>query len=197
MNTKLYRNTQNYIVKIEEDSVFVEIGSASHQEGSTLYYADLAHQYNTILHTVDLNNTPENMLANWKQHFACQWHAGVGSDWCHNYASNIGKKISFLYLDNFDYMYSPPDGFIEQITKYKEKFNIDMTNRACQIEHFKQILFLTPWLADDCVVIMDDTYLWNECWVGKCGPVVVYLQTQGFKIIDENYLSFEVVMRRG
>jgi len=72
MNTKLYRNTQKYIVNVEKDSVFVEIGSSSHREGSTLYYADLAHQYNTILHTVDLNNTPENMLATWKHHFACQ-----------------------------------------------------------------------------------------------------------------------------
>ena len=35
------------------------------------------------------------------------------------------------------------------------------------IEHFKQILSLESWLAPGALVGMDDTYLFNDCWIGN------------------------------
>ena len=61
-----------------------------------------------------------------------------------------------------------------------------MNNNNCQIEHFKQIYYLFPWLADKCIVIFDDTYCYNECWLGKNGPGVIFLQANGFEIVKKN-----------
>ena len=72
---------------------------------------------------------------------------------------------------------------VESIYK---KNNLVMNNNNCQIEHFKQIYYLFPWLADKCIVIFDDTYCYNECWLGKNGPGVIFLQANGFEIVKKN-----------
>jgi hypothetical protein len=64
-----------------------------------------------------------------------------------------------------------------------KKNNLNFNNNNCQIEHFKQIYFLYPWLHKDCLVIFDDTVTINDCWIGKNGPGVVFLQSMGFDII--------------
>jgi len=115
------------------------------------------------------------------------WYTGIaGSEWCKNYSTVVDKKISLLLLDNFDYIYdvsnlAPHEA--DQIIEYKEKYNIDMNNQNCQIEHFTQAMYLIPYLTDDAIVIFDDTYLYNDCWIGKCGAIVVYLQSLGFEIL--------------
>jgi hypothetical protein len=195
----IQKHSHNFLTRVDVDSVFVEIGSAFHEEGSTNYFGDLAQQYSTILHTVDMNSTEVK-----KTHLAIVRHTGIGSEWCANYGNTIGKKISCLYLDNFDYIWDveqikkdPTDWIAQQVRDYKSKYNIDMNNNACQVEHMNQILSLTPYLADNCVVTLDDTYTINDCWVGKCGPVVVYLQTQGFKIVRNINFTYEAILKRG
>ena len=122
-----------------------------------------------------------------KNHPSIVWHTGVaGSDWCKNYSTVVNKKISLLLLDNFDYINNTSDlapHEAEQVIEYREKYNIDMNNQNCQIEHFTQALYLIPHLTNNAIVVFDDTYLYNDCWIGKCGPVVVYLQSLGFEIL--------------
>ena len=199
----LYKQTHEYIQSVQPGDVFVEIGSSPHyRDGSSYYYGDLAQAHNTVLHTVDIDNTVLPGVV----HPAIHWHSAVGSEWCNNYVTNVGKKIACLYLDNFDYIWDVRtinEDIQKQIDDYRTLYNVEMNNRACQIEHMKQMIALLPWMADQSVVALDDTYLHNECWVGKCGPVVVYLQTQGYKIVAENtdpYATaprkFEVILRR-
>lgn len=199
----LYKQTHEYIQSVQPGDVFVEIGSSpTYKDGSSWYYGNLAQTYNTVLHTVDINNNCPNRIT----HSAINWYVDFGSKWCAEYARHVGKKIACLYLDNFDYIWDVNniDQFIQkQIDDYRTSYNVEMNNRACQIEHMKQMVALLPWMADQSVIILDDTYLLNECWVGKCGPVVVYLQTQGYKILAENTdlhapqpRKFEVILRR-
>lgn len=160
----IFATTHTFIDNINPDSVIVEIGS-DRGGGSTEYFADIAQKYNTVLHTVDINSDASTRI----KHSAIQWHVAVGSEWCKSYSS-IAKNISVLYLDNFDYKWNITD---------------EQSNNDCQIEHFKQIYHLYPWLTDDCVVICDDTYQYNGCWVGKCGAVVIFLQSMGFEILHK------------
>jgi hypothetical protein len=66
---------------------------------------------------------------------------------------------------------------------YRDNWNIEMNNQQCQIEHLAQLIHLEPFFDQECVIGFDDTYLYNDCWIGKCGPAVVYLLTLGYKIV--------------
>lgn len=226
-----FQETHNFLSQIDPGSVFVEIGS-DRLEGSTLYFANLAKEYNTILHTVDITTEPQSRI----YHDSIEWYVGVGSEWCKDVWPTVNKKISLLYLDNFDYNWdtgSNPQSVMpeiwnkiqydnikgkdwpEEFTKFKllpiwiqqeilelhgmslELINTDiediytrnnliLNNNNCQIEHFKQIHYLFPYLSDKCLIVFDDTYLVNECWIGKNGPGVIFLQANGFNIIKKN-----------
>jgi hypothetical protein len=71
-----------------------------------------------------------------------------------------------------------------QKKQYREQFGITMNNQNCQIEHLKQMLSLYPYMAQNSIVICDDTYLSNDCWIGKCGPVVTFLLAHGYRIVN-------------
>jgi hypothetical protein len=121
----------------------------------------------------------------------------IGSAWASTYSEKIAKPISLLYLDNFDYIWDVtdiPDWIHLQIKEYKKQFNVVMNNRNCQIEHFKQILSLESWLAPGALVGMDDTYLFNDCWIGKSGPGVIYLLSLGYTL--EHYSGKFVILRK-
>jgi hypothetical protein len=164
--------------QVAPDSIFLEIGS-DRNEGSTKFLADIARNHGTVLHTVDIDNQKAKAFS----HPSIMWHTGKGSEWTKTEYPKIGKKISLLYLDNFDWNYWPketPDWVYSQINEYKEKFNIDMTNENSEQEHLEQARNLLPWLSDSAVVLCDDTFQINDKWDGKCGLVVPYLQQFGF-----------------
>jgi hypothetical protein len=45
--------------------------------------------------------------------------------------------------------------------------------------------------------MFDDTYRYNDCWIGKCGPAVVYLLALGFEIVRDEEREFGIIMIRG
>ena len=59
---------------------------------------------------------------------------------------------------------------------------LSISNDDSQLEHFKQVYHLVPWLDDDCLIILDDSPRAGGVWYGKGGPCVSLLQTVGFKI---------------
>jgi hypothetical protein len=69
-----------------------------------------------------------------------------------------------------------------------------MSNQACQTEHMAQILALRGCLNRHSTIVMDDTYCINDCWIGKCGPVVVYLKAQGWQVVHQT-LDCGVIMQ--
>ena len=70
--------------------------------------------------------------------------------------------------------------------RYKD-FGFEFSNNNCQIEHLKQLLLLYPFFTEDCLIVFDDTFEYNNCWIGKNGPGVVFLQTKGFETIFKNH----------
>lgn len=239
----LFKKTHNYITNIDPESVIVEIGS-DRGEGSTLYFAELAKQYNIILHTVDVLANAQKEIS----HPSICWHTAIGSNWCQDTYPQINKKISVMYLDNFDYLWNnnridntvdpalwnkskydavkgvdwptefckfenlPPefqnevtfpityDSMMQEMRAQYKEFGFRLTNSECQLEHFKQLFYLHDWLADDCVVIFDETFRYNDCWIGKNGPGVVLLQTLGFRIVVEDTrggLERAIILKRG
>lgn len=163
--------------------VFVEIGSDRY-EGSTALLAHSAALHGTQLISVDHSNDAQRRLGAALP--AVQWVQANGSTWAREFAQ---QKITIdcLSLDNFDYMYNTGDlewhsGLQTQVETYRQ-MGIEMNNVNCQVEHLQQLLALYPRLSDHAVVIFDDTYQYQDCWIGKCGPGVVYLLANDWEIL--------------
>ena len=166
---------------VESSTVWLEIGS-ERGEGSTLALAGQAQRWGTVLHSVDISDSCYRNV----RHPALICHVSRGSDWAKNYGINIDRSISLLHLDNFDCIwdvYNIQKYIRDQIKSYADNFGEIMNNRRCQIEHLLQVLHLQSWLSPDCMVVMDDTYLYNGSWTGKCGAAAVYLEIQGFELV--------------
>jgi hypothetical protein len=178
----LFRTAEHYFKTASPDDIIVEIGTTRGTDGSTQYFDQLAKQKGTMLHSVDIDD---------RQYIFQSLESTVGyclagSIWATTVLPTLNKKISLLYLDNYDYDYNigATTWVDDQKIEYQTKYNINLNNQDCVIEHLKQIIALLPYLAEHSTVICDDTYLSNGCWIGKCGAVVPYLVANGFSIVN-------------
>ena len=198
-----FKLAEKYL-QVSPETVFVEIGSDRY-EGSTEYFANLAQQNNIVLHTVDLSAEPQDRINRNSIISNIIWHRATGSTWAAEVFPILNKKISLLYLDNFDYNWNisrQNDNIELQKAQYREEFGLEMTNQNCQIEHLRQMMALYPYMSDRSVIICDDTYTSNDCWIGKCGPAVIYLLANGYQIVEQEAggdagYSYGVVLIRG
>lgn len=189
---KIYKSIVNHLPETAS-GVFVEIGS-ERGEGSTIAMSSWAHNFDTKLITVDIapdaKNNLEGSIPN------TEFVISSGSAWAKE-VSNTNLRISVLYLDNFDYIWDINDvsaAIRQQIHQYAGQ-GIVMSNQNCQKEHMSQIMALYPLLTPDAVVAFDDTYCLNDCWVGKCGPAVVFMLAQGWSVVEQT-LDCGVIMKR-
>jgi len=180
-----------HVSAVSSASVIVEIGSYRFED-STVVLDRLAQKNNTKLLSVDISSKPCERIG--AEVSNTEFIIGQGSVWAKNY---VGPAISVLYLDNFDYEYDVNNILEAQIkqAEFYQSMGMEMNNNNCQIEHMCQLLFLYPHLTADAIVIFDDTYQINQCWVGKCGPGVIYLQAQGWKIL-EHTTDAGVILKR-
>lgn len=189
---RVYQHIGTYIHSTA-NGVFVEIGS-DRGEGSTAWLDALAAEHSKKLITVDISGKArghlESKLTNTE--FVVQ----SGSDWADDFAHN-STDIDVLYLDNFDYIWDINEvrpAIQIQMADYASR-GTPMTNQACQIEHLKQLMLLYPCLTSTAVVAFDDTYCYNDCWIGKCGPAVVYLLACGWEVVHQT-LDCGVILTR-
>jgi cephalosporin hydroxylase len=196
-----FKKAEQWLPTVKSDSVFVEIGSDRY-EGSTTYFADLAVRNGTVLHTVDLLKDPQERVNRNGIVPGITWHQADGVEWSRTVYPTINKPISCLYLDNFDYNWNVtqhnPD-IEKQKQEYMEQWGIVMNNQNCQVAHLQQMMALLPYMAEQSIVVCDDTYLSNDCWIGKCGAVVVFLQAHGYCIVDTENVggySYGVILLR-
>lgn len=179
----IFQRLKSHITDVPPDSIFVEIGSDRY-EGSTEELNRLAGMYQTRLITVDILPEASKRLS--RQLTNTEFVVAAGAQWTRDYS---GPPIACLYLDNFDYMWSVDEQYTnEHIRRQLEDYRLlglQMTNQNCQQEHMSQMIGLYPHLTQDAVVMFDDTYLLNDCWIGKCGPAVVYLQAQGWTVVEQ------------
>lgn len=197
-----FKKSENLLPPVEPGSVFVEIGSDRY-EGSTTYFADLAVRNGTVLHTVDLLSEPKERINRDGVVPGIVWHQADGVEWSRSIYPTINKPISCLYLDNFDYNWNitQPNPDIERQKKeYMDQFGLVMNNQNCQVVHLQQMMALLPYMAERSIVVCDDTYPSNDCWIGKCGAVVIFLLANGYHIADietgRGY-SYGVILARG
>jgi hypothetical protein len=189
---KIYQSIASYLPD-KPAGVFVEIGS-ERGEGSTVSLNNLAGQYNTKLISVDINSEAKRRYQEQLAH--TEFVVAPGSDWAKEFAS-VPSDIALLYLDNFDYIWDVNNvsaAIQVQMREYAGQ-GITMTNQNCQAEHMRQIVALRPCLSPTAVVVFDDTYCYNDCWIGKCGPAVVYMQAHGWSVVHQT-LDCGVIMKR-
>ena len=186
-----FKKTEQWLPPLGSDSVLVEIGSDRY-EGSTTHFAEIAVRKETVLHTVDLLKEPQERVNRNGIVPGIVWHQHEGVTWCQKVFPTVGKRIGCLYLDNFDYNWDvtrPNSDILKQQQEYLEKFGIVMNNQNCQTAHLQQMIALLPYMSQNSLVVCDDTYLSNDCWIGKCGPVVIYLIANGYRIVDTENVS--------
>lgn len=183
MGTQIFERLKKHMPE-KTLGVFVEIGSDRY-EGSTTILADLAQQHRTKLISVDLIDDAKNRLQNKLDNV--EFVVQSGSEWAQEFAREH-TDIALVYLDNFDYIYDIKEIDTHninknQITDYANQ-GIVLNNVNCQTEHMKQLLALRGLFHQDTIVIFDDTYKLNDCWVGKCGPCVIYLLAQDYEVLE-------------
>ena len=200
----LYRKTNDkkWTTYLTDTQCIVEIGSDNY-EGSTEFYAELANTHNIPFYTVDLNPNIEPRLRTkqidefWKN---TSFILSDGNTWAKSFN---GPQIHTLYLDNFDWDWMSPDESDESNRYYNdvlipqyEEIGFKLNNINSAVEHLKQMLSLLPYMATDCVVCIDDTYLSQfGLYSGKGAGVVPYLLAIGFIIADNNNTG--VILVRG
>lgn len=178
----IFKQLESHIDNVPVGTVFVEIGSDRY-EGSTAELDRLAGHYQSRLISVDISPDPSNRLG--RQLANTEFVVANGRHWAQNYQ---GPPIACLYLDNFDYIWNPNQKHdphvAKQISDYASR-GMDMNNQNCQVEHMAQMIHLYPHMSAQAVIMVDDTPLYNDCWIGKCGPVVVYLKALGWNIVEQ------------
>ena len=177
----IFREAEHYIENLGTN-IILEIGSDRY-EGSTEYFANLAQQHGAEFHSVDIVADAQRRL----RHLQVHWHTQSGSEWCQRVLPQLDVQVGCVYLDNFDYNWNvkqpAQDWLKKQQLFYAQTVGIEMTNQNSQVEHLQQILAIYPYLSDSAVVICDDTYTYNDCWIGKSGAVVIYLLANGFEVV--------------
>lgn len=189
---RVYQHIGNYLPD-NTQGVFVEIGS-DRGEGSTIWLDALAADKDTRLITVDIESKAKSRLE--KVCTNTEFVIAKGSEWAQQFNAS-DADIAALYLDNFDYIWDINEvrpAIQIQMAEYASR-GTAMTNQECQIEHLKQMVALLPCLGNNAVVAVDDTYCYNDCWIGKCGPAVVYLLANNWEVVHQT-LDCGVVLKK-
>ena len=167
--------------------IFLELGS-DRFEGSSQYFADLAFQHRGKFITVDLDKEAISRairVVPTKHKTNAEFIHCEAVRWCRENLPTYNTKVKVVYLDNFDWNWST-NKHSEMIAKqqiwYREQ-GIDMNNLNSQVSHLAQIQAILPYMSDQSIVCVDDTYEYNGVYIGKGGAVVPYLIANGFEIL--------------
>jgi hypothetical protein len=186
VGTKPYTKLENINLIADHNNIVVEIGSEN-GEGSSVWLYNWAQQHTIEFYSVDVEHRMRERTypkINWVV-------TSSGSDWCKNVLPGLNKKIKVLYLDNFDWNWDANNiqPYIQQqISKYLDR-GVTMNNQNCQEEHRLQVEYCLPYLDEQSVVIMDDTFYNNNNWDGKCATAIPLLLKNGFKMHGTEYAT--------
>jgi hypothetical protein len=186
VGTKPYIKLENINLSSNDNNIVVEIGSEN-GEGSSVWLYNWAKKHNIEFYSVDVEHRLRERTypeINWVV-------TSSGSDWCKTILPSLNKKIKVLYLDNFDWNWATeniPEWIQGQINSYAQR-GVTMNNQNCQEEHRLQVEYCLPYLDQQSVVIMDDTYYNNEELTGKCATAIPLLLQNGFKMHGTEYAT--------
>jgi hypothetical protein len=175
-------NSQPYLAQLsynQDTDIILEIGS-DQNEGSTEFFNGLSVNWEIPFYTVDVVIEPQRRLAHLDHSI---WQVETGSVWTKKILPTLNKQIKVLYLDNYDWSNPGPNADTIR-TSYAFR-NVDWSNLGSQIEHLHQMVNCMPYMADQSLIICDDTPLVDHSgtYTGKCGAVVPYLLCNGYRIV--------------
>ena len=175
-------NSQSYLSQLsynQDRDIILEIGS-DQNEGSTEFFNGLSVNWEIPFYTVDVVIEPQRRLAHLDHSI---WQVETGSVWTKKILPTLNKQIKILYLDNYDWSNPGPNADTIK-TSYAFR-NVDWSNLGSQIEHLHQTINCMPYMADQSLVICDDTPVVEHhgTYTGKCGAVVPYLLCNGYRIV--------------
>jgi len=189
MGSKPYSKLENFNLTVDQNNIVLEIGS-ERGEGSSLWLYEWTKQHNIEFYSVDVEHGQRK-----QEHPEINWIVtSSGSDWCKSMLPDLNKKIKVLYLDNFDWIWEPTDiswWIQKQIDSYAQR-GVTMNNQNCQEEHRLQLEYCLPYLDEQSVVIMDDTYYKDgnkDQLTGKCATAIPLLLENGFKLYGTEYAT--------
>jgi hypothetical protein len=197
---QVFRVAEQYLSQLGLGE-FVEIGTSRNgDDGSTRTLAEWAGRLGTHLITVDMD--PINCEFVQNLHIAnCTVLNETGEDYLYHRIYGM-RPISLLYLDNFDWDWHPDhteDFVLEQQRRY-QALGMTMNNLNSQAAHLRQMEIALPHMAQQCLVVCDDTW-YNRFWghySGKSGAVVPYLTAHGFDILyTEEDPVYGTILGRG
>lgn len=186
---QIFRRAERYLDQLDSNNVgwFVEIGTSRNgDDGSTPVIARWADRFDQKLYTVDIDPRNIDFVTKLGIPNLRTW-LGSGEKFLSTFPEHLGS-ISVLYLDNFDWDWHPQnteDFVLEQQARYKE-LGMEMNNVNCQAAHVAQAVLAIRSLAEQSIVILDDTFF-NPGWghyTGKGGAAVPFLLSQGFTILE-------------
>lgn len=188
-----YKHAEKFIDKIDK-GVWIEIGT-ERGEGSTRFFAGLAKDRATKFYGVDamadqIEKSTKLLEENGKLPEHIELVNALGEEFLEKLSETIGDdKISLVYLDNFDWDYwlgMQEEAFVAGVKqRYVNEMNIEMTNLNSQRAHLLQAMWLNTMIADNALVICDDTWYHPHegIFTGKCSGAIPFLLTQGFEIL--------------
>jgi hypothetical protein len=192
-----YEKAQDYIDRIDRGA-WVELG-VDRGEGSTQFFSNLAKDNATRFYAVDadpkqIQKIQNTLTVNGQLPDYIRVVHARGEDFLETLSNNNvdNERISLIYLDNFDWDYQlndqgeSPGIYMDHKENYRNTFNIEMTNTNSQIAHLAQAIQLMKLVADNVIVICDDTwYMPTEgIYSGKCSAAIPFLLMSGFKELD-------------
>lgn len=173
-----YTHVEEYVQSCT--GIVLEIGSDRY-EGSSAYFAKLAEKHKKDFVTVDIDqDMPRRLHKAIPKHLPYTFVQCEGTEW----TTTCTRPISILYLDNFDWDWEvgTKSKMIEEQRLWYKEHNIEMNNMESQLAHLRQMKNLLPFMTQQCVICIDDTYKHNGVYIGKGGAVVPYLLVNNFKI---------------
>jgi len=187
----------NHAGRIDITENILEIGS-DRGEGSTIILAHIASFAKKTMYSVDMDTAiidrNQKKYAKFPINFVCQ----KGEEFLDQ---NSNLKFSLVLLDNFDWDWhpnQPHDDIMQgQVSRYKDEFNLDLTNINSQQAHLLQAIKLKDMFSENAMVVCDDTWVTpDNTYSGKCGAAIPYLMTLGFELAEQNNIGTGVILIR-
>jgi hypothetical protein len=189
--------SHNLLEKIKinnfKNTCIVEIGSARESAGdqtSTSYFKNIATKIDATFFSVDFSPLSHAYAREIINENAI---LSDGATFLSSFEKYSNKKISILYLDNFDIIYNDKhkESLLKRVGNIYSKNNEDLNNERSSIVHLEQLISALPYLENNNVIIIDDTMIINDIWWGKGALAVPHLLSIGYTI---NYKSDDGVL---
>lgn len=108
--------------------------------------------------------------------------------------SYVLSNVCFVYLDNYDWPFDEEtlkrEGqWLREFAKHQKQSYVDrgliLDKQSSQLAHLTQTQLILPCVADKCVILFDDTYVYGSNFDGKGGTAVPWLLEQGWFLVTD------------